>query len=123
MANIVREKVSGRDGKLSVLVTNNSIISKINKRFLGREGSTNVISFSYLNGDVNGEELYVGDIVISVEKAEEEAANSGITIRERFSHLFIHGLLHIYGYDHEMERERVVMESLEEEILKETGIG
>ncbi len=123
MANIVREKISGRDGKLSVLVTNNSIISEINKRFLGREGSTNVISFSYLDSDVEGEELYLGDIVISVEKAEEEAASSGATLRERFSHLFVHGLLHIYGYDHETEGEKGVMESLEKEILEEFGVG
>ncbi len=114
---MVKEKVLGKGSKVSLYVTDNEGISKINKKFLNRDGPTNVISFSYL--DSVDPEGYIGDIVISLEKAEEEAKGSGMTLKERFIELFVHGLLHIYGFDHEREEERKIMEKLEEEIVKE----
>ncbi len=101
------------------MVTNNKIISEINEKYLGRKGPTNVISFSYIE-DADKTAGYIGDIVISVEKAREEADESGITLEERFAHLFVHGLLHIYGLDHEnSSEEEKLMEKLEEEIINE----
>ncbi len=98
------------------MVTDDSGISKLNWEFFGREGPTNVISFSYLED--YSPKGYVGDIIISVERAEEEAKEAGMELWERFAQLFVHGLLHIYGYDHEDEEDRGVMEALEEEIME-----
>ena len=116
MAELVRKRVRGKGRRISLLVTDNQGISKLNWEFFGREGPTNVISFSYLeNYDPKG---YVGDIIVSIERADEEAKEAGMETWERFAQLFVHGLLHIYGYDHESEEERKVMEALEEEIME-----
>lgn len=69
----------------------------MNREFFGKDRPTNVISFSYLDG-MPGEAL--GDIVISVERAAEEARNAGIPFYERLFGLIVHGIVHILGYDH-----------------------
>ncbi len=82
---------------LSILFVDNKKITALNKKFFGRERPTNVISFSYMDG-LPGEVL--GDIIISVERAEEEARTAGTYFYERLFTLIVHGLTHIMGYDH-----------------------
>jgi probable rRNA maturation factor len=66
----------------------------------------------------NNPEL-LGDVVISIETAEKEGKNIGITMEERFTQLLVHGILHLLGYDHEKsEQEADKMEKKSEEILK-----
>lgn len=93
---------SGLQGKdISILFVNNRKITELNRKFFGKRQPTNVISFSYI-GELPGE--IAGEIVISAEKAWDEAERSGIHFYERFFALIIHGLLHITGHDHEGER-------------------
>lgn len=108
----------GLEGKtLSILITDDEGIKKINKEFLGRDSKTNVISFSYLDGSENFTDI-LGDIAISIERAEEEARISGIPFYERLIGLLIHGIVHILGYDHELnERERRRMNYMERKLL------
>ena len=73
----------------------------LNKKFFGRDNPTNVISFSYMDG-LPGEVL--GDIIISVERAQEEARVSEMCFYERLFALIVHGLTHIMGYDHVKDR-------------------
>ena len=72
-------------------------IAVMNRDFFGKDRPTNVISFSYLDG-MPGEA--VGDIIISVERAGEEAREADIPFYERLFDLIVHGLVHIMGYDH-----------------------
>ena len=83
---------------LSILFVDNGKMTTLNKRFFQKNHPTNVISFSYIDG-LPGEVL--GDIIISVERAEEEAQASGTHFHERLFVLIVHGLTHIMGYDHE----------------------
>lgn len=69
----------------------------MNGEFFGKDRPTNVISFSYLDG-MPGEAL--GDIIISVQRAAEEAHNAAIPFYERLFSLIVHGIVHILGYDH-----------------------
>ena len=71
----------------------------MNRKFFDRDRPTNVISFSYLEEAMPGEA--VGDIIISVERAHEEAQDAGLPFYERLMALIVHGLVHILGYDHE----------------------
>ena len=87
-----------RDKDLSILFTDNRRITKLNKECFGKDHPTNVISFSYLDGF---ESEVLGDIIISVERAKEEADSGGLHFYERLVQLIIHGLTHIVGYDHE----------------------
>jgi len=72
-------------------------IAVMNRDLFGKDRPTNVISFSYLEG-MPGEAI--GDIVISVERAADEARDAGIHFYERLFALIVHGIVHIMGYDH-----------------------
>jgi len=101
------------DAELSILVVDDGEIAEINRQYLGRTGPTNVISFPMNEGgfdDINPDLL--GDVVISVDTAQREAADAGIGITDRFDDLLIHGILHLLGYDHETgeEDERIMAE-------------
>jgi len=87
---------------LSVLFVDNKKIAIMNKKFFGKSNPTNVISFSYIDG-LPGEVF--GDIIISVERAEEEARDSEMHFYERLFALIVHGLAHVMGYDHEKDEQ------------------
>ena len=97
---------SGQPGKdLSILFVDNKKIARFNKQFFGKDRPTNVISFSYMENkeipagyDFPNE--IIGDIIISLEKAKEEAEALSCHFYERVFALIIHGLLHISGHDH-----------------------
>ena len=87
-----------RDRDLSILLTDNKGIARLNKKCFGKDYPTNVISFSYVDG-LNNE--IIGDLIISVEKARSEAEAAAIPFYDRLLALIIHGLLHVLGFDHE----------------------
>lgn len=91
----------------------------LNRDFRGRDYATNVLTFAY------GEEMGTlsGDIVICAPVVEREAHEQGKTVLEHYAHLTVHGVLHLQGYDHEIERQAREMESLEVEILRKLGFN
>jgi rRNA maturation RNase YbeY len=100
---------------LSVLFVDNKKITILNKKFFGKNNPTNVISFSYMDG-LPGEVF--GDIIISVERSEEEARASGTHLYERLFALIVHGLTHVMGYDHEKnEKETRKMKYRERKLM------
>jgi len=86
---------------------------------LHRDGPTNVIAFPMQEGDFsNITPQLLGDVVICVETAQKEARSGGITMEERLYQLLIHGILHLFGYDHEKtDTEAHAMEIKTEELL------
>jgi len=86
-----------QDRDLSILFVDDRKITVMNKEFFGKDHPTNVISFSYLEG-MPGEVL--GDVIISVERAADEARAAAIPFYERLFNLIVHGIVHIIGYDH-----------------------
>jgi probable rRNA maturation factor len=104
--------------ELSVVLTDNEHIQELNRDFLGRDKPTNVISFPQQEGEgFAGNHL--GDVVISVEKAAEEALECGIDVPGRIKQLLVHGICHLSGYNHEgVPEEKVLeMEAAEEWVL------
>lgn len=101
---------SGQQGKsLSILFVDNKKITDFNRRFFGKDRPTNVISFSYIEnhekstcGVFPGE--IIGDVIISLERAKEEAEALSCSYYERLFALIVHGLLHILGYEHLNDR-------------------
>ena len=94
-ADILLRQCGCADMALCIVLTDNMGIREINREWFGRPGSTNVISFPMDDPDI------LGDIVISVEKAEEEADRGITTVRNRLTELIVHGLAHLLGEDHE----------------------
>jgi len=86
---------------------------------LHRDGPTNVIAFPMLEGDFpHITPQLLGDVVISADTAQKEARWSRITVEERLYQLLIHGILHLFGYDHEKtDSEAHAMETKTEELL------
>ncbi len=90
------------EGELSVLLLDDTGIAELNEQYLNRQGATNVIAFPMNEGEfseINPELL--GDVVISMDTAAREAGEMDISLAARFKELLIHGILHLYGYDHE----------------------
>ena len=96
-------------------------IRELNSTFRGKDKPTNVLSFSMQEGefgDITPDLL--GDVVISVETAQREAQEAGITLEERMSQLLVHGILHLVGYDHEQgDDEAQEMEARSLELLRQ----
>ena len=111
------------DGELSILIVDDNEIAKLNKQYLQREGPTNVIAFPMRDGNFPGlSHDILGDVVISVETAEREGTNSGVGMRKRIIELLIHGILHLFGYDHEKNRYQAKkMEIKAGELLKKVN--
>ena len=67
-------------------------------------------------------EIYLGEIIISMERILIESKMNNVFFKDHFIHIFLHAILHILGYDHEIESERKKMENIEILILKNLGI-
>lgn len=90
------------DKELSILVTSDEEIALLNRRYLGRQGPTNVIAFPMCPAIENEPESpLLGDVVISLDTAMREASEAGEPLLETVGRLLVHGLLHLLGYDHE----------------------
>ena len=112
---------------ISVSLVDNDFIHEMNRDYRGIDRPTDVISFAFLDNE-DRETLYkskepvcLGDIYISVDKAREQAAEYGHSIKRELSFLFVHGLLHLLGYDHMNEADEAVMFKLQDEILPKEG--
>lgn len=104
------------DGEISVLLTNDAEVQQLNKTYRHKDKPTNVLSFP------QDEPGLLGDIAMSLDTLEREAISENKTLQNHFTHLFVHGVLHLSGYDHEDDATQEEMETLETEILAELNI-
>lgn len=125
--------------ELNVFLTNNEEIREINKNYREMDTPTDVLSFpmvdydnpsdfskieEYVQDYFNPEtgELLLGDIIISVEKVIEQAHEYGHTQERELAFLVAHSMMHLFGYDHIEEEERMVMEQRQSKVLVELQI-
>ncbi|MDY6906281.1 MAG: rRNA maturation RNase YbeY [Thermodesulfobacteriota bacterium] len=117
----VLNALGNHDAEISILVIDDAAIAELNAQYLNRSGPTNVIAFPMLEGDfadINPAGL-LGDVVISAETAHREALAAGIPMEERFTELLVHGILHLLGYDHEInDADAAVMEAKTRELME-----
>jgi probable rRNA maturation factor len=106
------------EGELSILLVDDDHIARLNQMYLNHQGPTNVISFPMRegeHGDIHPEIL--GDVVISIDTCVRESREAGMTAGERFDELLVHGILHLFGYDHvHSETEAEIMENKSREL-------
>jgi probable rRNA maturation factor len=115
-----KAKVTGV-AELSIVLTDDAEQQELNREWRGIDKPTNVLSFPQIEpfGPVSG---ILGDIVLARETLEREAEELQKPFLHHFTHLVVHGFLHILGYDHIEERDALEMESLETRILATLGI-
>ena len=109
-----------KDGIVSISFVGKQRIRNINRKFRDIDKPTNVISFPFM--DSFGRIKIIGDIIICPEIAQKQAKKEGNDFIDYMAFLIIHGFLHLLGYDHIEEADRVVMEKKEEEIFKKIKI-
>ena len=115
--------------ELSVTFVNNEEIQQINHEYRGKNVPTDVISFAMeelgegeMAIEVEGVPRMLGDIIISVERAKEQAADYGHSEERELGFLAIHGFLHLLGYDHMEADEEKEMTEKQEAILQSFGL-
>ena len=107
--------------ELSIVLTDDAAQRELNRQWRGIDKPTNVLSFPQIEPfePVVG---ILGDIVLARETLEREAAELDKPFADHFTHLVVHGFLHILGYDHEEEGDAFDMEGLETRILASLGV-
>ncbi|HEY2837339.1 MAG TPA: rRNA maturation RNase YbeY [Rhizomicrobium sp.] len=111
-------KFRGRSS-LTVLLANDRRLKSLNRDFRGKDKPTNVLSFPAPQNKEN----YRGDVALALGVTRREAKGAGKTLRDHATHLVVHGVLHLAGYDHVRVRDAKVMEKLEIKILDRLGIA
>ena len=112
----------------NLCLSDDTTVHKLNLEFRGMDKPTNVLSFANIDSDdfddmlEFDDEVEMGDIIIAYETMEREAKEQEVSFEHHFCHLWVHGLLHIIGYDHIEEDERSNMERLETAILAKLNI-
>ncbi|MDB5440814.1 MAG: ybeY [Caulobacteraceae bacterium] len=104
---------------LTILLTSDAELAELNSRFRDKPYPTNVLSFPAPPNP----ERHLGDIAIAYETCVREAQEQGKTLADHLQHLVAHGVLHLVGYDHEIEADALVMEDLERRILAGIGVA
>ena len=102
--------------EVSIILTNDDEIHALNREYRHIDRPTNVLSFEL------GDDILLGDIYISFDTVQREAAAANISIAEHAAHMVVHGVLHLQGYDHIKNRDAKKMENLEIKILNSLGI-
>ncbi|QUH31727.1 rRNA maturation RNase YbeY [Vallitalea guaymasensis] len=125
--------------EVSVTITNNEEIRKINREHRDMDKPTDVLSFPLIDFtkpsefddidedndewfDLDTGELMLGDIIISLERAYEQAKEYGHSIEREIGFLTAHSMLHLMGYDHIINEEEQVMNAKQQQILNEVGL-
>lgn len=118
-----------KNTEVSILIVDNSYIQELNFIYRSQNKPTDVLSFSMNetndnepNYDEVGEVNLLGDIIISLEQAQVQSKEYGHSLERELGFLVAHGMLHLLGYDHETEEERMVMHSLEEKVMQVTKL-
>lgn len=109
--------------EVSVMLTDDAQIQELNRTWRGKDKPTNVLSFPApeqpgLNGP-----RHLGDIALAYETLVRESEEESKELSHHFAHLIVHGILHLLGYDHEVEAEAEEMEALEVKALATLGIA
>jgi probable rRNA maturation factor len=119
--------------EVSILLTNDKQIQELNKNYRHQDKPTNVLSFPLLDGkkikngdlkklDLTTDYLAIGDIAIAYQTVLKEAKEQNKTFENHLTHLLIHSILHLIGFDHEKKNDAEIMEELEIKTLANLGI-
>ena len=113
----------GRDGDLTILVDTPDRIRTLNRKFRSVDTVTDVLTFPAWEGEISlSADGYLGDIMICYERAKEQAASYGHSLKRELSFLAVHGVLHLLGYDHMTESDERVMREKQTAILDSIGV-
>jgi probable rRNA maturation factor len=126
------EILDGAPVEMSLVLADDALVQTLNRDYRDRDKPTNVLSFALLDdlGDTDdvldrdeGMPILLGDVILAFETVRREAFEQGKSFEDHLTHLVIHGVLHLLGYDHQSDPDADRMERLETSILARLGIA
>jgi probable rRNA maturation factor len=111
--------------EVSIVLANDDLIQVLNRTYRNMDKPTNVLSFAAIDADSpvpKGEPYPLGDIILSYQTLDREAKEQDKFFKDHFTHMIVHGTLHLLGYDHQDDDEATNMETLEIRILQKMNI-
>ena len=111
-----------RGGTVTIVLSDDGSVRALNAEWRGKDKPTNVLSFPAGPVPPGQGPAALGDIVLARQTLEREAAEEGKSLGDHFTHLVVHGFLHLLGYDHETDAEAETMEELERRVLHALAI-
>src|SRR5215207_2698838 len=111
------------DSELSIILTDDARLHELNLNYLGVDASTDVLSFPASETDPETGAHYIGDILISIPRAQAQADAAGHPLESEVQLLVVHGVLHLLGHDHAEAEEKARMWQAQAEVLERIGLG
>jgi len=119
--------------EIAIILASDAQIKKINQQFRGKNKATDVLSFSFLDENLirqkgfsvvvkNQSYIFLGDIVLSLDTIAREAISGNKSFNDHLTHLLLHSILHLIGYDHQISQDAQIMENIEIKILNKLKI-
>jgi len=119
---VLAELVQDENAELTIAVEDDSHLQSLNLEFLGIDAPTDVLSFPAGEIDPESGNLYLGDIILSLPRATQQAQNANHPVENEMQLLVIHGILHLLGYDHTTPELKTEMWSVQARLLDQLGI-
>ena len=110
-------------GDITIVLTDDSQLQQLNRDFLAIDAPTDVLSFPASETDPETGRRYLGDILISVPRADEQAGAAAHTLEEEIQLLIVHGTLHLLGHDHAEAEDKTKMWAAQAEVLARLGLS
>ena len=107
----------------TIVLTTNDEIHMLNRQFLNHDRPTDVLAFPVDETDPDTAQTYLGDVIISYERARKQAKKTKHKVKEELQLLVVHGMLHLLGFNHGKEKEKATMWDLQVKILSGLGIS
>ena len=111
------------DSELSIILTTDARLHELNLNYLGVDAPTDVLSFPASETDPETGASYIGDILISIPRAQAQAGAAGHPLESEVQLLVVHGVLHLLGHDHADAKEKARMWKAQAEVLAHLGLG
>jgi probable rRNA maturation factor len=120
---VLEHESESTEHDLSIVLTDNARLHELNLNYLGVDSPTDVLSFPASETDPETGARYLGDILISIPRAQEQADAAGHPLESEVQLLVVHGVLHLLGHDHGEPEEKSRMWKAQAEILESLGLG
>jgi len=111
-----------RRSDMSIVIGDEALLKSLNQKYRQVDTSTDVLSFPANEPDPDTHTLYLGDVVVSLAKAQEQALLGGHPLVEELQLLVVHGTLHLLGFDHLSPADKKRMQARQDEILRQLGL-
>jgi len=118
---VLQQAGADASAETTIVLTDDAQLHSLNRQFLGIDAPTDVLSFPGGETDPDSQALYLGDVIISLSRAQAQAAAGGYALQDELQLLIVHGMLHLLGHDHAEEEEKAIMWAAQTEILESLG--